>query len=188
MFGARSLICICVSLLQPCSLTAPLYNLFPFETRHFCFCLQSRDGKSPLHMTAVHGRFTRSQTLIQNGERSSLLHSELRLFLSHVLVCKPTLCFRWGDRQRGQGWQHPPSHRCPLRPRAAHQHAHHQRSRLHKVGLFLRRCSAADDIWLKRLFSFVCVCPKARSPRHVPSPPGCVERSLRLLQEAAVLR
>uniref|UniRef100_A0A8B9H999 Ankyrin repeat domain 44 n=1 Tax=Astyanax mexicanus TaxID=7994 RepID=A0A8B9H999_ASTMX len=29
--------------------------------------LQSRDGKSPLHMTAVHGRFTRSQTLIQNG-------------------------------------------------------------------------------------------------------------------------
>lgn len=30
--------------------------------------LQSRDGKSPLHMTAVHGRFTRSQTLIQNGE------------------------------------------------------------------------------------------------------------------------
>uniref|UniRef100_A0A3B5A7V4 Ankyrin repeat domain 44 n=1 Tax=Stegastes partitus TaxID=144197 RepID=A0A3B5A7V4_9TELE len=29
--------------------------------------VQSRDGKSPLHMTAVHGRFTRSQTLIQNG-------------------------------------------------------------------------------------------------------------------------
>ncbi|NXB10571.1 ANR44 phosphatase, partial [Cnemophilus loriae] len=28
---------------------------------------QSKDGKSPLHMTAVHGRFTRSQTLIQNG-------------------------------------------------------------------------------------------------------------------------
>ncbi|KAM7380197.1 hypothetical protein PAMP_003510 [Pampus punctatissimus] len=28
---------------------------------------ESRDGKSPLHMTAVHGRFTRSQTLIQNG-------------------------------------------------------------------------------------------------------------------------
>ncbi|KAI2526290.1 ankyrin repeat domain 44, partial [Homo sapiens] len=27
----------------------------------------SKDGKSPLHMTAVHGRFTRSQTLIQNG-------------------------------------------------------------------------------------------------------------------------
>uniref|UniRef100_S4RRT2 Ankyrin repeat domain 52 n=1 Tax=Petromyzon marinus TaxID=7757 RepID=S4RRT2_PETMA len=28
---------------------------------------QSYDGKSPLHMTAIHGRFTRSQTLIQNG-------------------------------------------------------------------------------------------------------------------------
>lgn len=32
------------------------------------FLTQSRDGKSPLHMTAVHGRFTRSQTLIQNGK------------------------------------------------------------------------------------------------------------------------
>ncbi|XP_075055694.1 serine/threonine-protein phosphatase 6 regulatory ankyrin repeat subunit C isoform X4 [Mixophyes fleayi] len=28
---------------------------------------QSKEGKSPLHMAAVHGRFTRSQILIQNG-------------------------------------------------------------------------------------------------------------------------
>lgn len=29
--------------------------------------LQSKEGKSPLHMAAIHGRFTRSQILIQNG-------------------------------------------------------------------------------------------------------------------------
>lgn len=28
---------------------------------------QSRDGRSPLHMTAIHGRFTRSQELIKSG-------------------------------------------------------------------------------------------------------------------------
>lgn len=31
-----------------------------------CFS-QSKEGKSPLHMAAIHGRFTRSQILIQNG-------------------------------------------------------------------------------------------------------------------------
>ncbi len=29
--------------------------------------LQSRDGRTPLHMTALHGRSTRAQSLIQNG-------------------------------------------------------------------------------------------------------------------------
>ncbi|TSP79431.1 Serine/threonine-protein phosphatase 6 regulatory ankyrin repeat subunit C [Bagarius yarrelli] len=29
--------------------------------------MQSKEGKSPLHMAAIHGRFTRSQILIQNG-------------------------------------------------------------------------------------------------------------------------
>jgi len=29
--------------------------------------LQTHDGKTPLHMTAVNGRFTRAQTLINNG-------------------------------------------------------------------------------------------------------------------------
>jgi len=28
---------------------------------------QTHDGKTPLHMTAVNGRFTRAQTLINNG-------------------------------------------------------------------------------------------------------------------------
>lgn len=32
-----------------------------------CYPLQSKEGKSPLHMAAIHGRFTRSQILIQNG-------------------------------------------------------------------------------------------------------------------------
>lgn len=31
---------------------------------------QSKEGKSPLHMAAIHGRFTRSQILIQNGTDS----------------------------------------------------------------------------------------------------------------------
>uniref|UniRef100_A0A7M4EFR0 Ankyrin repeat domain 52 n=1 Tax=Crocodylus porosus TaxID=8502 RepID=A0A7M4EFR0_CROPO len=33
----------------------------------YFLCLQSKEGKSPLHMAAIHGRFTRSQILIQNG-------------------------------------------------------------------------------------------------------------------------
>ncbi len=37
------------------------------ETWLFIF-LQSKDGKTPLHMTAIHGRFSRSQAIIQNGE------------------------------------------------------------------------------------------------------------------------
>lgn len=36
-----------------------------------CYPLQSKEGKSPLHMAAIHGRFTRSQILIQNGNRVS---------------------------------------------------------------------------------------------------------------------
>lgn len=32
------------------------------------FFPQSKEGKSPLHMAAIHGRFTRSQILIQNGQ------------------------------------------------------------------------------------------------------------------------
>ena len=30
--------------------------------------VQCREGRTPLHMTALHGRFTRAQTLIQNGK------------------------------------------------------------------------------------------------------------------------
>lgn len=37
---------------------------------HF-FDLQNKEGKSPLHMAAMCGRFTGSQILIQNGTISS---------------------------------------------------------------------------------------------------------------------
>lgn len=30
---------------------------------------QNKEGKNPLHMAAMHGRFTGSQILIQNGDR-----------------------------------------------------------------------------------------------------------------------
>ena len=36
------------------------------------FHLQSKEGKSPLHMAAIHGRFTRSQILIQNGNHGEV--------------------------------------------------------------------------------------------------------------------
>jgi len=36
--------------------------------------VQSEDGRTPLHMTAIHGRFTRSKTLIDHGECDSRLH------------------------------------------------------------------------------------------------------------------
>nr|CAB3221774.1 zinc finger protein LOC723799 [Phallusia mammillata] len=35
--------------------------------------VQNKDGKTPLHMTAVHGRFTRSQALLQGGARADIL-------------------------------------------------------------------------------------------------------------------
>lgn len=46
------------------------------------------------------------------------------------------LFVRWGDWHCGQRRQHPSPHRCPLWAWTPHQHAHHQRSRLHKVCLF----------------------------------------------------
>lgn len=49
---------------------------------------------------------------------------------------QPFFFVRWGDWQCGQGRQHPSPHRCPLWAWTPHQHAHHQRSRLHKVCLF----------------------------------------------------
>ena len=33
---------------------------------------QNKEGKIPLHMAAMHGRFTGSQILIQNGNRKNL--------------------------------------------------------------------------------------------------------------------
>uniref|UniRef100_A0A3Q3JMF0 Uncharacterized protein n=1 Tax=Monopterus albus TaxID=43700 RepID=A0A3Q3JMF0_MONAL len=56
---------------------APLH--FTAASRHGALCLEllvcngadvnirSKDGKTPLHMTAIHGRFSRSQAIIENG-------------------------------------------------------------------------------------------------------------------------
>ena len=48
----------------------------------FSYPPQSKEGKSPLHMAAIHGRFTRSQILIQNGRN----YSTIRLICENVLV------------------------------------------------------------------------------------------------------
>ncbi|KAL0626523.1 hypothetical protein AAY473_005582 [Plecturocebus cupreus] len=72
--------------------------------------LQSKDGKSPLHMTAVHGRFTRSQTLIQNGWKTSVpcLNILARLFVclfsETVLLC----CSGWSEMGDLGSLQHLP--------------------------------------------------------------------------------
>jgi ankyrin repeat protein len=43
--------------------------------------VQSEDGRTPLHMTAIHGRFTRSKTLIDHGKFAcNLLLSLYNLF------------------------------------------------------------------------------------------------------------
>lgn len=51
--------------------------------RHNVFLLlQSKDGKTPLHMTAIHGRFSRSQAIIENG--GYLEKFSLADFISHA--------------------------------------------------------------------------------------------------------
>lgn len=58
------------------TLSSEMYPLEGGTGHSLCFALkekkismfpQSKEGKSPLHMAAIHGRFTRSQILIQNG-------------------------------------------------------------------------------------------------------------------------
>uniref|UniRef100_A0AAZ3RH72 Ankyrin repeat domain 28b n=1 Tax=Oncorhynchus tshawytscha TaxID=74940 RepID=A0AAZ3RH72_ONCTS len=52
-----------IQLCSHCSITTPR------KDRALCGANvnQSKDGKTPLHMTAIHGRFSRSQAIIQNG-------------------------------------------------------------------------------------------------------------------------
>ncbi|KAF3861099.1 hypothetical protein F7725_001354 [Dissostichus mawsoni] len=45
----------------------------------------SKKGKSPLHMAAIHGRFTRSQILIQNGGEIDCVDSTA-ILLSTLLL------------------------------------------------------------------------------------------------------
>lgn len=39
--------------------------------------LQNKDGKSPLHVAAMYGRFTGSQILIQNGKINNKIQKHL---------------------------------------------------------------------------------------------------------------
>lgn len=56
--------------------------------------LQSKDGKTPLHMAATHGRFSCSQALIQNGasSNSSLHASCLNYVCRRGVMCNGCLC------------------------------------------------------------------------------------------------
>ena len=45
--------------------TGKIYVLL--KVTHACL-FQCDDGRTPLHMTALHGRFTRAQTLLEHGE------------------------------------------------------------------------------------------------------------------------
>uniref|UniRef100_A0AAZ3RH15 Serine/threonine-protein phosphatase 6 regulatory ankyrin repeat subunit A n=1 Tax=Oncorhynchus tshawytscha TaxID=74940 RepID=A0AAZ3RH15_ONCTS len=59
-----------IQLCSHCSITTPR------KDRALCGANvnQSKDGKTPLHMTAIHGRFSRSQAIIQNGESLNALN------------------------------------------------------------------------------------------------------------------
>lgn len=46
------------------------------------FFPQSKDGKTPLHMTAIHGRFSRSQTIIHNGKKK---HNSITYYLTIII-------------------------------------------------------------------------------------------------------
>lgn len=50
--------------------TGPSQCLALEKKKKIAIFSQSKEGKSPLHMAAIHGRFTRSQILIQNGTDS----------------------------------------------------------------------------------------------------------------------
>jgi len=54
--------------------------------------VQSEDGRTPLHMTAIHGRFTRSKTLIDHGECDSrlhpILHNPFTIIFHWPYICK----------------------------------------------------------------------------------------------------
>ena len=56
------------------------------------FLVQGHDGKTALHMTAFHGRFSRAQTLIQHGACS--------MFIVRVCVCVCVVCVVCGYRDK----------------------------------------------------------------------------------------
>ncbi|NWW46278.1 ANR52 phosphatase, partial [Pedionomus torquatus] len=57
---------------------------------------QSKEGKSPLHMAAIHGRFTRSQILIQNGDKEG--KSPLHMAAIHGRFTRSQILIQNGER------------------------------------------------------------------------------------------
>lgn len=64
---------------------------------------QSLDGRTPLHMTAIHGRFTRSKSLIDKGKGLSVASY-------FILDCDENYIFRCPYRLRRQEWVHTSSY------------------------------------------------------------------------------
>ena len=59
------------------------------------FLVQGHDGKTALHMTAFHGRFSRAQTLIQHGACS--------MFIVRVCVrVHACVCCMWAQEYVGK--------------------------------------------------------------------------------------
>lgn len=60
---------------------------------------QNKEGKSPLHIAAMHGRFTGSQILIQNGNRNDQDSFIIRSVLYNINMSYLHLIIRrWRDR------------------------------------------------------------------------------------------
>lgn len=60
------------------------------------FFEQNNEGKSPLHVAAMHGRFTGSQILIQNGNINAHPHCP-PCPLQHVPVMSPPPTYTGGE-------------------------------------------------------------------------------------------
>lgn len=64
---------------------------------------QSLDGRTPLHMTAIHGRFTRSKSLIDKGKvMFYIIRKFFYTFYVFLLVIAKGFFFRCSYRLRGQ--------------------------------------------------------------------------------------
>lgn len=134
-------------------------------------------------MTAVHGRFTRSQTLIQNGE------PHYAPFFHALETCAALidLFMPGGEIDSVDKDGNTPLH---IAARYGHELLINT---LITSGADCTRCvgSSVENCHvplLQLLTKRTVVSAKTRSPRHVPSPFGCLECALGVLQEAAVLR
>lgn len=63
---------------------------------------QNKEGKSPLHIAAMHGRFTGSQILIQNGNLA--VKNSVVLFIPNPLQPKDAFLCLWTQVERSTVW------------------------------------------------------------------------------------